>query len=117
VYNHTCGGGSASHIEHNSTTRSEMAQAHKQKLMEVLKPKLEAFHAASSANNAEEIRQLFSDFAGKELSSQTLMQVSFPPRHCLGNIYIYIYIYIYIITSTVLRVYTSCKTTCLTEAG
>jgi hypothetical protein len=71
-----------------------MAQAHKQKLMEVLKPKLEAFHAASSANNAEEIRQLFSDFAGKELSSQTLMQVSFPPRHCLGNIYIYIYIYI-----------------------
>ena len=51
------------------------AQAHKQQLLEALKPKLAAFHAASSANNAEEIRQLFSEFAGKELSSETLMQL------------------------------------------
>lgn len=50
-------------------------QAHKQQLLDALQPRLEAFHAASSANNAEEIRQLFSGFAGKELSSETLMQL------------------------------------------
>ena len=41
-------------------TESTMAQAQKQKLYDALKPKLEAFHAASSANNMEEIRALFS---------------------------------------------------------
>lgn len=42
-------------------------------LFDALKPRLERFHAASSPNNMEEVRALFSDFAGKELSADTLM--------------------------------------------
>eukprot|EP00277_Geminigera_cryophila_P037639 CAMPEP_0173093616 /NCGR_PEP_ID=MMETSP1102-20130122/30237_1 /TAXON_ID=49646 /ORGANISM="Geminigera sp., Strain Caron Lab Isolate" /LENGTH=114 /DNA_ID=CAMNT_0013981947 /DNA_START=76 /DNA_END=421 /DNA_ORIENTATION=+ len=47
--------------------------AHKQQLLDALKDKLEKFHAATPPANMEEIRELFSDFAGKPLSADTLM--------------------------------------------
>jgi hypothetical protein len=49
--------------------------AHKQQLFDALKPRLEKFHAASSPNNMEEVRLLFSDFAGKALPSETFMSL------------------------------------------
>jgi len=47
--------------------------AHKQQLLDALKDKLKKFHAATPPANMEEIRELFSDFAGKPLSADTLM--------------------------------------------
>merc|ERR1712157_383984 len=53
----------------------EAAMAYKQKLFSDMKELLQKFHGCTPAENMEDVRLLFSDFAGKELPKSVLIQL------------------------------------------